>query len=421
MKREVVGRRITELVRMRMDEIPVILIHGPRSVGKTTVLRSLASSWSVEIIDLDEPSVRAAAHASPELLTSGSAPILIDEHQHVRQLPSLIKNRLNSDGSPGQFVLTGSTGGGRVLSELSQFLTGRLYRLPLYPFSQGELDSVRENLLVRLFEDPESLVDGQRSSTTREQYVSRVTRGGFPPTRRLTTGARARWFDNYIALCLERISDELARVGDPEALRRLLRVMASRTAQVLNITSAGETAGLRQKTAHNYVRHLEAAFLIDRLPSWGTTLRARVTRHPKVHLIDTGVAARLQGLSTDRLGLHDPTALQQFGHLLETFVVSELRKQASWMDHDPIVGHWRTKSGREVDLVVERWDGSVVAFEVKAGSNLSKDNTRGLAILRDDLGDRFRAGICFYTGQWPVRMRDRIMALPIDRLWKSFF
>jgi len=414
---KVVGRRIEDLVRTRSGEIPVILIQGPRSVGKTTILRSLASSWGVKVIDLDDPSVRAAARSSPEFLTTGPAPILIDEHQHVVQLSSLIKNRLNSDGSPGQFVLTGSTGGGRVLSELSQFLTGRLYRLPLYPFSQGEMAGVRENFLAQIFDDPTFPVDGRRSSTTWGEYVGKVVQGGFPPAGQLKSGARNRWFDNYIALCLEHISDELARIGDPEALGRLMRVMAARTAQVLNVTSAGEAAGLRQKTAHNYARHLEAAFLIDRLPAWGTTLRARITRHPKIHVIDTGIAARLQGLSTDRIGLHDATALQQFGHLLETFVVLELRKQASWMDDEPIVGYWRTKSGLEVDLVVEGWDGSVVAFEIKAGKRWSKHDGRGLTTLRDELGDRFRAGIGFHIGEWSVRTGDRIMAIPIDRLW----
>ncbi len=155
--------------------------------------------------------------------------------------------------------------------------------------------------------------------------------------------ARQRWFDNYIELCLERISDDISNIRDMAGLRRLFHRLASQTGQVLNMTSAGAAAELKQKTAHNYTGLLESSFLIQRIPAWGTTLRARATRLPKLHVVDSGVAARLLGLSSDRLAGRDPTALQQFGHLLETFAVGEILKQASWMDHTPTVGHWRTR------------------------------------------------------------------------------
>ncbi len=410
-------RRLEEIVRLRMNEIPVVLVQGPRSGGKTTLLQTLASSTGVDMIDLDDPITRAAGRDDPRLLVTGPRPILIDEYQHVPDLLGAIKNQLNQDGSPGQFVLTGSTVSAAVLPEMSRFLTGRLYRLPLFPFSQGEMVGVRENLVERLFDDPGALHDGYRSFTTREQYIERVVGGGFPPILGMAPAARERWFDNYVGLALERISDELSRIRDADALDRLFRRLASQTGQVLNITSAGEMAGLRQKTAHNYAGLLEAAFLIRRLPAWGTTLRARITRHPKLHIVDSGVAARLLGLSADRLGRREPTALQQFGHLIETFAVGEVLKQVSWMDHTPTVGHWRTRGGSEVDLVVEQGDGSVAAFEVKAGGGWSRGSGRGLRTLRDELGDRFRVGVVFHTGEWTSRPEDRILAMPIDRLW----
>ena len=181
----------------------------------------------------------------------------------------------------------------------------------------------------------------------------------------------------------------------------------------------GAAAGLKQKTAHNYSGLLEASFLIHRLPAWESTLRARTTRLPKLHVVDSGIAARLLGLSADRLALRDATALQQFGHLLETFTVGEILKQVSWMDHTPTVGHWRTRSGLEVDLVVEHPDGSVVAFEVKAAGGWHPRSGRGLQALRDALGDRFKAGVALHTGEWTTRPHDRILAMPVDRLWNT--
>lgn len=416
---DLIVRRLEEIVRLRMCEIPVVLVQGPRSGGKTTLLRALATSSGVEMIDLDDPRTRAAGWDDPRLLVTGPRPVLIDEYQHVPDLLGAIKNQLNQDGSPGQFILTGSTVSSAVLPEMSRFLTGRLYRLSLFPFSQGEMVGIKENLVERLLDDPGTMHDGYRSFTTREQYIERVVGGGFPPTLGMRPAARERWFDNYVGLALERISDELSRIRDADAIARLFRRLASQTGQVLNITAAGETAGLKQKTAHNYTGLLEAAFLIRRLPAWGTTLRARITKHPKLHIVDSGVAARLLGLSADRLGRREPTALQQFGHLIETFAVGEVLKQVSWMDHTPTVGHWRTRGGAEVDLVVEQRDGSVAAFEVKAGSGWSKGSGRGLRILRDELGNRFRVGVVFHTGEWTTQPEDRILAIPIDRLWTT--
>ena len=103
-----VARRLEQIVRLRMEEIPVVLVQGPRSVGKTTMLRSLAASFSVDMVDLDDPATRAVAELDPRILVTGPRPVLIDEYQHVPGLVAAIKNQLNQYGSPGQFVLTGS-------------------------------------------------------------------------------------------------------------------------------------------------------------------------------------------------------------------------------------------------------------------------------------------------------------------------
>ena len=117
---------------------------------------------------------------------------------------------------------------------------------------------------------------------------------------------------------------------------------------------------------------------------------------PKVHVVDSGVAARLLRLTPERLARLDPASLTEFGHILETFVVVELLKQASWLDGIAGFGHWRTHDGDEVDLVVERDDGSVVAFEVKAGSRVAPEDLRPLRKLREAAGDAFVAGIALW-------------------------
>ena len=419
---ELIHRRLEEIAVLRMAESPVVLLQGPRSVGKSTLLQILAGRYGGHVVDLDDPAVRAAVSNDPELFVSGPGPVFIDEYQHVPVLLDSIKAELNRDGSPGRFVLAGSTRFD-ALPLAAQSLTGRLHRLEILPLSQGEIGGTRENLVVSLLDDPASTASPVPSTTTRDQYVDLVARGGFPLALPRTEPARARWFDDYLALCLERDLMEEGRVRQPAALAPLLARLASQTAQVLNMSSAGRAVGLAASTASDYVRLFEAGFLVRLLPAWGRTLRSTTGSRPKLHMVDSGLAARLLRLAPDKLSALDPAALQQFGHLLETFVVGEIVRQASWMEHRPHIGHWRTREGAEVDVVMENGrDGSVVGVEVKSGSRVHSKDRRGLRMLRDTLGDRFTAGVVLYTGRHSIRYQGAdagIIALPIDRLWAN--
>lgn len=386
-------------------------------MGKSTLLRSLASAAGHEVIDLDDPDTRDTVADDLSLFVRGPRPVFIDEYQHVPALLSAIKAELNRDGSSGQFVITGSTRHD-ALPQMAEALTGRLYRLTVYPFSQGEIGNHRENLLETLFSDPASTVTANQSTTTRDDYIQRVVGGGFPLALEQAPATRSRWFRNYVALALERDVRELAKIRQRQVLPRLLERLMSQTAQVLNITKAGQAIGLNSSTAESYTKLLEAVFLVNRLPAWGTTLRSRAVARPKLHAVDPGLAAHLMGLSHDKLQRLDPTSQEQFGHLLETFVVGEIIKQTSWMDSIAAIGHWRTHDGVEVDLVVERHDGMVVAFEVKAGTASSR-HLRGLKTLRNALGDRLIAGVMLHLGKYSSQPDDRLMCLPVDRLWQT--
>lgn len=220
-------------------------------------------------------------------------------------------------------------------------------------------------------------------------------------------------------LTLERDVRELSNIRQGSLLPAFLKRLAGQTAQVLNIERAGRDAGLDHSTAESYARLLEAVFLIHRLPAWGKTLSSRATATPKVHVLDPGVAARLLRLTPEKPARRDPTSLTELGHLLETFVVGELLKQASWLDGIAGAGHWRTSDGDEVDLVLERDDGAVLAFEVKASGRVSGDDFKSLRKLRTATGDAFLAGIALYTGSRSYNLEDRLYVMPVDRLWSG--
>ena len=414
---DLVDRRIVDVALARLSDEPVVLLEGPRTVGKSTALRELARRLGGEVLDLDDPATRDAVAADPSTMIQSGSLICIDEYQHAPAVLDAIKARLNRSTRPGQFVLTGSARH-ESLPAAAQALTGRLHRMTVYPLAQAELEAARPDLLGRLLA---ASAAGQSASTTsRQDYLERLTRGGFPlALARRSESARNRWFDDYIRLTLERDVRELSKVRQARALPVLLERLAGQTAQVLNTTAAATATGIDPHTARDYIRLLESVFLIHLLPAWGTTLTSRSANAPKVHVLDPGVAARLLRLTPDKLARRDPTSLTQLGHLLETFVVAELLKEASWMDGIAGAGHWRTYDGVEVDLVIERDDGGVVAFEVKAAGRVPGEDFRGLRKLREALGDAFLAGTVLYTGQRTYTFEDRLHAMPVDRLWTA--
>lgn len=414
-----VKRRVSEQLARLVEEEPVIALHGPRSVGKSTVLRTLADAHGVEVIDLDDAETRQAVASNQTLIVSGAMPLCIDEYQREPGLLDAIKARLNREGTrAGVAVITGSTRHD-ALPSTAQALTGRLHSLTIWPMSQGEMAGVRENLLEGLHAAPEAAVAHHPSSvTSREDYVARVCAGGLPLAVRRNESSRARWFDDYIRLSIERDALELSRIRGRQAMTDLLAHLAAQTGQLLNVVKAAEAVGVERHTTEAHLRLLEDLFLVVRLPAWGKTLRSRVSVRPKIHVVDSGLAARLLRLTSTKLRGLDPSSLTEFGNLLETFVVGELRKQASWLDEPVTVGHWRTSDGDEVDLVVEFDDGRVIAFEVKANERATGVSFGGLRKLRELLGSRFCAGVVFTAGRRSYTYEDRLHVMPIDRLWR---
>ncbi|WP_375430174.1 ATP-binding protein [uncultured Friedmanniella sp.] len=415
---QVVPRRLEPILDQLVGEEPVIALHGPRSVGKSTLLRALAKARGVAVVDLDEPSVREAATANPRLAVGGPGLACIDEYQHVPLLLDALKARLNVNGSaPGTAVLTGSTRQDAI-PRTAQALTGRLHLMTIWPLSQGEIGGVREDMVEALRDDPAALVGRHpRSDTRRSDYVARICAGGMPLALQRPGPSRDRWFDGYVTQSVERDAAELGQIHQRQLLRSLLGWLAGRTGQLAMISKVADVLGGNRTTLESYTRLLEDLFLVERLPAWGKTLRARTVATPKVHVIDSGVAARLLRLTPAKLSTLDATARSEFGSLLETFVVGELRKQISWLDEQVTVGHWRTHDGDEVDFVIEFDDGRVLGFEVKSAERVSGDDFRGLRKMRDALGERFIAGVTLNLGLWSYPYEDRLHVMPVDRLW----
>lgn len=415
----VVTRQLEHAVTEAMHVEPVVVLHGPRSVGKSTLLARVAAQFGTEVIDLDDPATRDAVAAGPLFAIGGASPVFLDEYQHVPAVLDAIKAELNRDFRPGRFVLTGSTSW-TTLPRAAQSLTGRARVLNVAPLSQHELadpDATHtESFVDRLLRDPTS-VQGQAGSTNRLEYVRRMLDGGFPIPLRRPADTRGTWFAGYLDLVIERDVLDIRRVRQRDALPRLLRRLVAQTGQLVNVAHAARAENLDPSVAGDYATLLEAVFLIHRLPAWGTTLGSRVNVAPKVHVLDTGVGGWLLDLTAAAVERRSPSALTESGHLMESFVVNEVLAQIGWRTDAVRTGHYRTHDGHEVDLVLQAPGGDVFAIEVKAGERTTPADAASLAQLRDRLGDRFRSGILLHTGTHSVDLGDRIHAVPADRLW----
>jgi predicted AAA+ superfamily ATPase len=363
---------------------------------------------------LDDPRDLEAARRDPDAFLERRLPLVIDEFQRGGDdLLRAIKRRVDDDPRPGRFLVTGSTRFTTV-SSLSESLAGRIALVELHPLSQGETRRTRERFLERLFGRPEELRRRGAPVTTPAHVFQAVCAGGYPEPRRLPERGRSLWFDGYVETVTQRDARELVHVQRVEDVTRLLRILAARTAQELNLNDVATDLGLPRSTLAGYLPLLESLYLVHRVPPWSRNLTSRVSKHPKLHLADSGLAAHLMGVSWRALERADTHAR---GALLETFVVGELRRQLSWAGVTLEVLHFRDHNGPEVDIVLEARDGRAAVIEVKASRSPRASDFRTIDLLRERLGDRFVHGVLLHLGPDALSFGERRTALPVSALW----
>lgn len=207
---------------------------------------------------------------------------------------------------------------------------------------------------------------------------------------------------------------ELADLEHADRLWQLIRLLAARTAQELNVADLARELNIPLATARRYVPLFETIYVRHSVPAWSRNLSAKVVRRPKVHFVDSGLAAQLIGTDVDALARPGAVAASP---LLETFVAGEVARQLTWSGTDTRLFHWRDRDGAEVDLVIERANGDVVGIEVKASVDTQAEDFRGLRYLRDRLGDQFVAGYVVHCGRQPRPAGPKLWSIPVSTIW----
>lgn len=407
-------RLVDPLLDELLAQLPAILVLGPRTAGKTTTLQRRAAT----VVRLDRETGAAAFEADPDVALRGlPEPVLLDEWQRVPGVLGAVRRAVEADPRPNRFYVTGS-----VRAELEHEVwpgTGRLVRMTMYPMTVGEqLGRSGEPLLDRLADGKELKVP--ENPPDLRGYIELALRSGFPDAAlRLTGRAREMWLESYIEDLLshdvEQLGEASGRRRDSRRLRRYLQAYALSSAGVAEHKTIYDAAQINKATAAAYDELLAGLLIAEDVPAWTSNRLKRLVHRPKHYLIDAALISTALGL--DEQGVLDDGDL--LGRVLDTFVAAQLRAELQISATRPRLHHLRTEQGRhEIDLIAELPGRGVVGIEVKASAApTARRDAKHLRWLREELGERFLAGVVLHTGPRVYELDEKIVAAPIAVLW----
>lgn len=394
-----------------LADTPVVLLNGPRQAGKTTLVRQFAGD-DRSFVSLDDELTLLAARQDPVGLVRNLDRAVIDEVQRAPALLLAIKKTVDEDRRPGRFILTGSANL-MALPTVADSLAGRMETLTMLPLAICEMQNGKGKWIDAVF--------GGRIPKTKhpevgEKLVEKVLCGGYPEAvSRATPRRRAAWAKQYVESLIQRDVRDIANIDKLGQLPQLLNSLAHTTGQLCNFAHLGGQVGLDSKTANKYLAVFEQMFLLRRVGPWSVNRLNRIVKTPKIQFIDSGLLSTLTGL-TETVAASDRAL---FGRVLESFIYSELLKQASWADRNYAVYTYRDKDQVEVDFVIEDSAGQIAGVEVKAAASVSMGDLTGLKKLAALAGKKFVNGIVLYDGNDTLPIGERIWAVPISTLWND--
>lgn len=401
-------------------DLPAIVLDGPKAVGKTAT----ASRRAATVLALDDPLERLLVEADPERLTRVPSPVLIDEWQLYPAVWDRVRRAVDAGAAPGTFLLTGSAAPATAPTHSG---AGRIVRVRMRPLSLAERSVSEATVsLADLLSGTAPTVAGD-SPVSLAGYADEIVAGGLPGLRALNDRARSAALRGYLDAIVEREFPELGHVvRRPGTLRAWLTAFAAATSttasynSILDASTAGQSNKPAKTTTIAYRETLERLWLLDELPAWTGSRSpfASLGQAPKHHLADPALAAQLLGVGAGALldaptpdGRVAPRDGTLLGALFESLVTLSVRVYAEAIGAR--VSHLRTQRGdHEVDLVVTRGDGRMVAIEVKLAPIVDDTDVRHLHWLRSQVGTDLLDAVVVTTGPVAYRRPDGVAVVP---------
>ena len=410
---------IDEEIDTLIADLPAIVFEGAKAVGKTATARRRART----IWELDNAAQRAVGVADPARLLKGEQPVLIDEWQHVPETWDLLRRSVDAGAPAGAYLLTGSA---LPKTRGTHSGAGRIVTVRMRPLSLAEREAATPTVsLAVLLRGDRAKVQGECTCDV-QSYVDEIVASGFPGLRSLDGRALRTQLDSYLERIVDQDFPELGhRIRKPAALNRWMAAYAAATATTTSYEKIRDAATSDQRdkptkvTTQPYRDILERLWILDPVPAWQPT-RAHLSElsHPaKHHLVDPALAARLLGMDATALiegrpaGPPIPRKGTLLGALFDSLITQSVRVYAQ--NAEAKVKHLRTQRGdHEVDIIVERADGRVVAIEIKFAQTPTDDDVRHLLWLQKTIGAELLDAVVISTGRDAYRRPDGIAVVP---------
>lgn len=404
-------RAISNLILSISETFPVLLLTGPRQVGKTTLLEHLKESGRsyVTLDDLDE---RNLAKKDPALfLQRHKPPVIIDEIQYAPELFSVIKLIVDREKKSGLFWLTGSQKF-ELMKGVSESLAGRVGICELLGLCQSEILKRTDELSPFLPNETyiNTLATIPHKNKDLHQIYYDIWRGSYPKLISDQKVSREVFYSSYIQTYIERDVRTLSQISDLNTFQRFLKVAAARTGQLINYADMARDIDVDQKTVKTWISILETSGLIYLLQPYHTNITNRLIKTPKLYFLDTGLCSFLTGWTT-------PQSLEagtMSGPMLETYMISEILKTYYYSGIKPNMYFYRDKDQKEIDLLIE-YDQCLHPVEFKKTATPSIDAAKNFHVL-DKFQIKKGIGIVFCFRETAIPLSKSIVALPISYL-----
>ncbi len=368
-----ISRNLETVVSQLTNEYPVILVTGPRQVGKTTMLKKLMENSNRSYVSLDDLSARNLAKSDPELfLQLYKPPVLIDEVQYAPELFTYIKIHVDKNHKPGEFWLTGSQVF-KLMRGVQESLAGRVAVLSMTTLSQAEIS---DRDMTPFVVDLQKLSKRERITTDAHGIFTRIFKGSMPA---IVSGANTNsqiFYSSYLSTYIERDVKELAESIDSLKFLRFMTAVAARCGQMLNVAEVARDADINQQQAKAWLNVLETLGIIFYLRPYSNNLLKRLVKTPKLYFYDTGLVCYLTKWSSAET--LESGAMN--GAILENYVVSEIAKTYLNCGQEPFMYYYRDKDAKEIDIVLEH-DGVLNPIEIKKTANPGTELTKVFALL----------------------------------------
>lgn len=392
-------------------QMPVLLVTGPRQIGKTTFLRHLAGRERA-YVTLDDPFLRELARSDPSLfLQRFPGPVLIDEIQYAPQLLPLIKISVDQEHLPGQFWLTGSQQF-HLMRGVAESLAGRVGIVNLLGFSHAELAGSPS---LPPFLPTEACLKARDTLPTLDlgALFQSIWLGAFPALHQAPAPGRDLFYSSYIQTYLQRDVRDLANVGNERAFLRFLRACAARTGQLLNMSDLCRDADISHPTGKSWLSILVSSGIVHLLEPFHSYFTKRLVKTPKLYMLDTGLAAYLTEWSSP--GNLEAGAMN--GAFLETWAVTEILKSYWHNGLGAPLFYYRDKDKKEIDLMIHQ-DNVLYPIEIKKTANPTRDAVRNFQVL-ENLGLpglRIGPGALICLSEMRLPLQTSVSVVPVGMI-----